>query len=393
MPRLVLRVTRHNRYSWTPLLVALEARGVTREWEVVLVWDEGSLVKGLMGGEAPLVLAYSFMTFDLYQVKEELERIRVLFPHEVLLVAGGPHPSGDPQGTLEMGFHYVFVGEGEETFVRFLDRLLVGEPQPRILRGSRVPSLDFPCFPRSFHHRSPIELTRGCSYGCKFCQVSYLFGFTPRHKPVDRVLSCIREGEDRSFVRFITPDASSYLSRGKERDLKALEAFFKGLKGAGVDQIFWGTFPSEVRPEGVTPPFLELVKKYCNNKSLTIGAQSGSEERLRAIGRGHGVEEIRRAARWAREYGFTPHLDFIFGFPGERENERRETMAFIEELVSLYGARIHAHCFIPLPGTPYERARPEPLSRWLVRRLGDLSRLGVLDGSWQRQAREVGIWG
>ncbi|RLD93529.1 MAG: hypothetical protein DRI93_05170 [Aquificota bacterium] len=118
------------------------------------------------------------------------------------------------------------------------------------------------------------------------------------------------------------------------------------------------TPPSEVRPEGVTPPFLELVRKYCNNKSLTIGAQSGSEERLLAIGRGHGVEEIRRAARWAREYGFTPHLDFIFGFPGERDKERRETVVFVEELVSLYGAKIHAHYFMPLPGTPLYGCQP-----------------------------------
>ncbi|HDD52491.1 MAG TPA: radical SAM protein [Thermosulfidibacter takaii] len=152
------------------------------------------------------------------------------------------------------------------------------------------------------------------------------------------------------------------------------------------------TPPSEVRPEGVTPPFLELVRKYCNNKSLTVGAQSGSEERLLAIGRGHGVEEIRRAARWAREYGFTSHLDFIFGFPVERGKGRRETVVLVEELVSLYGAKIHAHYFMPLPGTPYAGASQEPLHRWLMKRLVELSRLGMLDGSWQEQAKEVGAW-
>jgi len=110
------------------------------------------------------------------------------------------------------------------------------------------------------------------------------------------------------------------------------------------------------------------------------------------IGRGHGVEEIRRAARWARECGFTPHLDFIFGFPGERDKERREAVVFIEELVSLYGAKIHAHYFMPLPGTHCACASPEPLPHWLVKRLGELSRLGMLDGSWQEQAKEVGAW-
>ncbi len=38
------------------------------------------------------------------------------------------------------------------------------------------------------------------------------------------------------------------------------------------------------------------------------------------------MEEIRSAARWAKECSFVPHLDFIFGFPGEGERERRETL-------------------------------------------------------------------
>jgi radical SAM superfamily enzyme YgiQ (UPF0313 family) len=126
---------------------------------------------------------------------------------------------------------------------------------------------------------------------------------------------------------------------------------------------------------------------------LTIGAQSGSEERLRAIGRGHGVEEVRNAAHWAKEYDFIPHLDFTFGFPEEGERERRETLRLIEDLVSLYGVRIHAYVFMSLPGTPYGSLSAAPLSPWLVRRLGELGRAGTLDGSWQVQAKEVGAWG
>ena len=391
MSRLILRVTPYNRYSWTPLLAAVESRGLLDEWDLVLAGDVNSLVEAL-NAPGPLVVAYSFMTFSLSRVKGELEELKPYLPPHAVLVAGGPHPSGAPRATLGLGFHHVFVGEGEGAFPRFLKGLLKGMDFSPVIVGDRVGLEGSPFFPEGLPYRSPVELTRGCPYGCKYCQVSYLFGFSPRHRPSQDVLAWVRREGGRAFIRFITPDASLYLSRGRERDLKAIEAFLSGLKDAGVEKIFWGTFPSEVRPEGVTPSFLEMVRKFCNNTSLTIGAQSGSEERLYAIGRGHGVEEIRRAARWAREYGLTPHLDFIFGFPGEKDRERRETVDFMEELVSLYGAKIHAHYFMPLPGTPYAHTRPQTLSPWLVKRLGELSRKGVLNGSWQNQAREVGAW-
>jgi len=392
LPRLILRVTPHNRYSWTPLLASLEARGLLEHWEVILARSVEALLHALKGPPGPLVVAYSFMTFGLSRVEKELKVLIPGLPDHACLVAGGPHPSGAPGSTLRMGFHHVFVGEGEEVFPSFLMGLLEGRDQPSIIRGERVELGGTSLFPRRVAHLSPIELTRGCPYGCRYCQVSYLFGFLPRHRPPREVLDWVRGEGGRSFLRFVTPDASLYLSRGKERNLRALEGFLAGLKETGVEKIYWGTFPSEVRPEGITPAFLELVKKFCDNTSLTIGAQSGSEERLQAIGRGHGVEEIRNAARWAREYGFTPHMDFIFGFPGEGEGERRDTVALMEELISLYGARIHAHYFMPLPGTPYAHTRPQPLSPWLTRKLGDLSRMGLLDGSWQSQAREVGLW-
>ena len=48
-------------------------------------------------------------------------------------------------------------------------------------------------------------------------------------------------------------------------------------------KIFFGTFPSEVRPEFVTDESAELVRKYCANDSLSLGAQSGSDRILKEI--------------------------------------------------------------------------------------------------------------
>ncbi len=112
MPRLILRVTPHNRYSWTPLLASMETRGLLDVLDVVLAMDMKALVEGLEAAP-PLVVAYSFMTYGLSRVKEELGALKDCLPKDALLVAGGPHPSGAPEDTLAMGFHHVFIGEGE----------------------------------------------------------------------------------------------------------------------------------------------------------------------------------------------------------------------------------------------------------------------------------------
>ena len=122
-------------------------------------------------------------------------------------------------------------------------------------------------------------------------------------------------------------------------------------------RIFFGSFPSEVRPEHVTPEAMRLLRRYVANDNIIIGAQSGSDAVLAAAGRGHGTGPVRDAVRIAVSHGFRPNVDFIFGMPGEGADDQRASLALADELTGL-GARIHAHTFMPLPGTPWRDAEP-----------------------------------
>ena len=57
------------------------------------------------------------------------------------------------------------------------------------------------------------------------------------------------------------------------QDLKKLKSFFSRLKNS----IYFGTFPSEVRPEFICEESLSLLEHYCSNTKLHFGAQSGSD--------------------------------------------------------------------------------------------------------------------
>jgi radical SAM superfamily enzyme YgiQ (UPF0313 family) len=200
----------------------------------------------------------------------------------------------------------------------------------------------------------------------------------------------IRERKLRD-VRVITPNAFAYGSPdGRTLNLPALESLLTTLRHTlGADgRLFFGTFPSEVRPEHVNDTTLELVKQYANNDSLLIGAQSGSQRLLEHCGRGHRVDDIFAAASRTLAAGLKPLVDFIFGLPSETREDLHCTIEVIRELARM-GAVIHAHTFLPLPQT---RFAGEPAGRIHGRLrpvIKELIRNGSLFGVWDQQEREA----
>jgi radical SAM superfamily enzyme YgiQ (UPF0313 family) len=153
-------------------------------------------------------------------------------------------------------------------------------------------------------------------------------------------------------------------------------------------RLFFGTFPSEVRPEHVNEATLELVKRYADNDSLIIGAQSGSQRMLERCGRGHSVSAIFSAVSRTLAAGLKPHVDFIFGLPGETDDDLNSTVEVIRELAAM-GSLIHAHTFMPLPQTAFAAEPPGKIHGRIRPFIRDLIRAGKLYGVWHKQGLEV----
>jgi B12-binding domain/radical SAM domain protein len=370
----LVRQTRTNLYTVNVLTAILDACGVS--WEVCASPAElcGQAHRAAARGARALAL-YSFTTPELLRVRAELRAVRQEVP-ELGFLAGGPHASADPEGTLALGFGHVFVGEAEETLPAFF--AAGGSTGPVVAGAGRCPLDAFSPFGRGRY--GPIELTRGCAFRCGFCAVG---GRPPRHRSAAAVWEAAGElrARGRPVLSFITPDALSYGGC-----LGALEELLAGLRAAGTEPQL-GIFPSEVRPERVTSEAAGLLRAYCRNRTLVIGAQSGSDAVLRRLGRGHTVGDVEQAARVARQAGFLPHVDLIFGLPEESPDERRATMALARRLRRETGARIHAHYFHPLPGTPLWGREPAPLDPETRAFLQDLRASGAEDGYWEAQER------
>jgi len=160
---------------------------------------------------------------------------------------------------------------------------------------------------------------------------------------------------------------------------------------AGREGTFLGSFPSEVRPEALTPRAAEIIARYCGNDNLVIGAQSGSERLLQRMARGHTVADVLRAVAITQAAGLRANVDIILGLPGETAEDRRQTLALVETLASR-GARIHSHTFMPLPGAAWAHEPAGTIDRETERLLGSLALQGRQYGSWQKQAQQARAW-
>jgi B12-binding domain/radical SAM domain protein len=339
------------------------------------------------------IMIYSFTTRQAERVFREVENAGT----DSIFIAGGPHPSGDPEKTLEY-FDYVVLGEGEETLPELVKVLKEGR-DPGEVKGIAYKNPDtgrititperphvnldkYPCFdPKKL--RAPIEISRGCPWGCKYCQTPRLFGKEVRHRSIDSILKNARHYDD---LRFIASNAFAYGSDGIHPRFDKVEKLLSALHELPDKKIFFGTFPSEVRPEFVTGESAELVRIYCANDSLSLGAQSGSDRILKEIRRGHTVADSISAVECCLEHEIVPAVDFIFGLPTETEEDQEKSLDLVSWICKK-GGTVRAHYMTPLPGTPYALSTPSEVSDHVRQELGKLALKGKLTGYWEKHRK------
>lgn len=406
MPILAFVVNRHNLNSIAALTGALEADPRTSTIPLRFVWqDERLLVRlrALAQQADRLAVALSFATANLPEITALMAELRTIQPAP-MVIAGGPHPSARPDRVLRLGADAVVTGEGEEALPALLERFVAVESsaglpgvatlgaEGQLVRGARPKPIDLDAYPPlGVEHRrfGPIEITRGCPCACAFCQTSFLFSGRMRHRSVESVVYWVARAMERgySYARFVTPNAFAFQSddNGRTVNLDAIEHLLREMATLlGKERVYFGSFPSEVGPETVTPEAVALVRRYCGNDNLIFGAQSGSERMLRSLRRNHTVADVYHATEVIVAGELTPVVDVMFGLPGEGAEDVAATLRMMEELVEM-GAVLHTHTFMPLPGTPLENAPPGRVDPALHPLLDRLASQGHQIGQWRKQ--------
>jgi radical SAM superfamily enzyme YgiQ (UPF0313 family) len=117
-----------------------------------------------------------------------------------------------------------------------------------------------------------------------------------------------------------------------------------------------------------------------------LEGQSGSQRILDLCNRGHKVSDIYNAVEIVIKSGLKANVDFIFGLPDENEEDIRLTIKLMEDLIKM-GAKIHAHTFIPLPQTPFEKKEPGKIDKNIKKFISKYIPKGIIYGNFIEQEK------
>jgi tRNA-2-methylthio-N6-dimethylallyladenosine synthase len=195
-----------------------------------------------------------------------------------------------------------------------------------------------------------VTCIEGCDKRCTFCIVPTTRG-AERCRPMAEVLAEVRHLVDYGFreIELLGQTINHWREPGGSEDFSHL--LDRVARVPGVERLRFITS----YPRDFTDRMIEVFAAHeaiCPYLHLPV--QSGSNPVLRRMGRGYTVESYRdlveriRAAR--PDVVFS--TDLIVGFPGETEEQFRETLALVEHVRygSLYGFK-----YSPRPGTAAPR--------------------------------------
>ena len=195
------------------------------------------------------------------------------------------------------------------------------------------------------HTRAFVKIQDGCNAFCSYCLIPYARG-RERSRPEEEILREIRERAEAGQKEIVL--TGIHISKYGADTGTDLARLITGIGGIpGVERIRIGS----LEPGIVTPAFLKAmadVPAFCPQFHLSL--QSGSDTVLARMNRHYTTEEYAGKCALIREFfpdaGIT--TDIIAGFPGETDEEWRETVRFARRIAF---SRIHVFRYSKRAGT------------------------------------------
>lgn len=319
-----------------------------------------------------------------------------------MIIAGGPC-TANPEPVADF-FDAMVVGDGEETMLALADSWLAWKKKPHrdkkdLLRswqqieGVYIPSLfdaavdqdglslvtpqdpelstvrravlsdlnaaPFPASPvvpfgRPVHDRLRVEISRGCTRGCRFCQAG-MFYRPVRDRSPETILSLTEQGIANTGYDEISLLS---LSTGDYRCIAPLLEQMMTRHAADHRAV---SFPS-LRADTLTVDVARLIKKV-RKTGFTIAPEAGSQRLRDIINKDITQADIEKTVRTVFDQGWAViKLYFMIGLPTETQEDLDAIVDLVKHLGQIRPAKgrrrpqinVSVTTFIPKAHTPFQ---------------------------------------
>lgn len=290
-----------------------------------------------------------------------------------LIIAGGPCATANPK-PLSDYIDLFIIGEGENTInellnvyqenqkknlEKFLD--IEGIYIPEYENKAKITLIDDmddtyhitqPVMSRSddenyqsiFNNSIMLNVSRGCTRGCRFCMAGYIYRPT-RQTNWKKLIDLAVENRTHTGLNKIT------LIGAAVSDYSDLEKLIEGLEREG----FQISTPS-LRIESITYETLRTLKKS-GLKTITLAPESIDHLR-KVINKNILEEKIFTVIKDAIELDFNIKLYFLIGIPGETTEDIRELCEYMKKIANMHNnpkrVKFSVNPVIPKPHTPLQ---------------------------------------
>jgi radical SAM family uncharacterized protein/radical SAM-linked protein len=208
---------------------------------------------------------------------------------------------------------------------------------------------------KPIHDRLVVEIARGCTKGCRFCQAGMVYR-PVREKDMDVV---IREIKHNIHASGFSDVSLLSLSAG---DYTHILSLLKSFMAEFEDDRCSVSLPS-LRIDSVTGQMLDQIRQV-RKTGFTVAIEAGTQRLRDIINKNITEEEILSSVELAAKMGWqTIKLYFMLGLPFETEDDVKGTAGLITRIHTAVRkhnkkTKINASisAFIPKPHTPFQWA-------------------------------------
>jgi len=247
-----------------------------------------------------------------------------------------------------------YAEDGRYLRLRPTDEAVAAVVHKRIV--DRLPTTTKPVVPhiQTVHDRAVIEIQRGCSRGCRFCQAGVIYR-PIRERPVDETLSVID-----ATLRSTGYDEVGLLSLSSSDHSGIQEIVREAIDRFGPDGV--GVSLPSLRIDSFSVKLAETIQKT-RKTGFTFAPEAGTQRLRDVINKGVTEEDLFAAASAAFESGWNRlKLYFMIGLPTETDEDVLGIARLVLALRDLgrtirnrpVDIRVSVSTLVPKPHTPFQ---------------------------------------